>query len=165
MSALPGPDLAAHVRTRRDGSLFMLRCGGCEKWGHLWTKCCDRHKLLVVGDSHSSVWTTLQEKHFRRAMVLRLRIGGMSAHGLANNNSRSQAAVRIRHKIRQVQQLEWLVVVAGQVDVDFLAHLRLAARAPLGGSGGTVTAPTPSSLMRLCSVFLLWRLLRHIDIY
>jgi len=51
----------------------------------------------------------------------------MSAHGLANAQSRSQAAVRIQHKMSKVPQLEWLLVVAGQVDVDFLANMRFAA--------------------------------------
>jgi len=80
LSELADLDIAKHVITRRDGSMFLLRCGGCEKWGHLWTKCSDRHKLLVVGDSHSSFWTTLQEKYFRRAQVNRKTYAPTNTH-------------------------------------------------------------------------------------
>ena len=137
--ALSSPRLVPHIQTRRDGSRFLQECGGCGAAGHLWSTCPRRHKICVVGDSHTSVWSVLQER-YRRAYVLRTRVGGMSAYGLANASSRSQAANRIRRALTHIPGVRWLVVVAGQVDVDFLFHYRCLRAADEGGEDSAPAA-------------------------
>lgn len=110
------------ARRRRDGSLVLEVCACCGAGGHLAGSCPLRTRIAVVGDSHSAIWALLSQLYINTAMA-RVRVPGMSAQGLGNAQSRSQAASSIRAMLRQCfegEGPEWLFVVVGQVDIDFV---------------------------------------------
>jgi len=69
----------------------------------------------------------------------------MSAHGLTNQNSRLQAAASLVHAVTHVP-CQWLFVVAGQVDIDFVYYYRRLLNPSL-----TFEQQTDTSATRLVS--------------
>ena len=89
----------SHIQTRRDKTRFLRFCSNCLQPGHASTRCLKRHKICVAGDSHTSLWTSCA-RFYVNTHVVRKRISGMSAHGLSNAHSKSQAAKRIVAALR-----------------------------------------------------------------
>jgi len=125
--AFQGSSTAECLNHTKDGRCLLELCAGCGQAGHLAGRCSSRERLCVCGDSHTSVWTAVQ-KLLPNTQALRTRIGGMSAYGLANPASTTQACQRISEMVAG-SGVRWLFIMAGQVDVDFVFHYR-AARDP-----------------------------------
>ena len=77
-------------------------CAQCGSASHRSSACPKRVRVCVVGDSHTALWSSLQRHFGQRVRAVRTRIAGMSAYGLANPESRSQAAASLLHCVSHV---------------------------------------------------------------
>ena len=111
-------------------------------------KCPRRLRLVVAGDSHCAVLGRLQ--HLLPLRISWCKVRGASAAGLGNPRSVLRAAdamlATLRASFVDDGGADRIVIVAGQVDLDFVTPYRALRKAR---SAAAVAAPKPQKAARL----------------
>ena len=135
-------------RPRKDGTVLLLVCAHCGAGDHLMRKCPRRLRLVVAGDSHCAVLGRLQ--HLLPLRISWCKVRGASAAGLGNPRSVLRAAdamlATLRASFVDDGGADRIVIVAGQVDLDFVTPYRALRKAR---SAAAVAAPKPQKAARL----------------
>ena len=116
---------------RKDGSVVLLVCAHCGAGDHLMRNCPRRLRLVVAGDSHCAVLGRLQ--HLLPLRISWVKVRGASAAGLGNPRSVLRAAdamlATLRASFVDDGGVDRIVIVAGQVDLDFVTPYRALRKA------------------------------------
>ena len=115
----------SYIKTRKDGTEFLLYCSNCLEPGHNIHTCQERYKICVAGDSHTSVWGCAA-RYYINTDVVRVRIPGMTAQGLMNKNSDSKSSQKIMAAFKNCHKgnSRYLFIQIGQVDIDYVWYYR-----------------------------------------
>ena len=113
------------IKTRKDKTSFLIFCSNCLQPGHVSSKCIDRYKVCVTGDSHTAFWG-VAARFYINTDVVRIRIPGMSAQGLINKDSHLKSAEKIISAFTKCHNGNsgYLFIQIGQVDIDYVWYFR-----------------------------------------